>query len=484
LLAGVAHAHAQGIIHRDLKPENFILGDTAGLADHVRILDFGLAKLRDGPAMTSGLAIGTPSYMSPEQTGAPGEIDGRTDIYAIGVVLFEMLAGRKPFVSDKVAEILLMHRDAPPPSLRQVVPGGEISRELEAVVHRALAKTPEARFQNAAEFAQTLDRVPEAAAARAGGAFPATVRNDAQAPVRAAALAAEGDRTIADPSPSHLLIDAADLVPDLPPEARAGSPVAAKTGDVIKASPGALGLSRGRWLGLGAVAVVALGLVAVGLWRRPRPPRPASPQAAATATTGSVAGRAAKSSARSEVNPGAGDKTAAATKAAGVSTEAAAPSSPPSTADRLANARELTAAGEWEQAMVVLQKARRENADSGEAAYELANLALEHKRWWEGAQAARAAGERDARYKSDARLVKSLIRSLASDKGYEKTEDVLHGFGAGATPFLKDAAAHDKSRTIRQRAAELLRSRDGGRTFSRPASVARKPTPSRSFFSR
>jgi len=103
LLAGVAHAHAQGIIHRDLKPDNLILADADGLPDHVRILDFGLAKLRDGPAMTSGLAIGTPSYMSPEQTGAPGEIDGRTDIYAIGVVLHEMLAGKKPFVSDKVA---------------------------------------------------------------------------------------------------------------------------------------------------------------------------------------------------------------------------------------------------------------------------------------------------------------------------------------------------------------------------------------------
>src|SRR3954465_275546 len=102
LLAGVAHAHAQKIIHRDLKPDNLILSDTDGLPDHVRILDFGLAKLRDGPAMTSGLAIGTPSYMSPEQTGAPGEIDGRTDIYAMGVVLHEMLAGEKPFVAEKI----------------------------------------------------------------------------------------------------------------------------------------------------------------------------------------------------------------------------------------------------------------------------------------------------------------------------------------------------------------------------------------------
>ena len=127
MLAGLSHAHQQGIIHRDLKPENLILSETTGLSDHVRILDFGLAKLRDGPIMTAGLAIGTPSYMSPEQTGTPGEIDHRTDIYAVGIVLFEMLAGRKPFVSDKVAEVLFMHRDTPPPSLREVVPEAGIS---------------------------------------------------------------------------------------------------------------------------------------------------------------------------------------------------------------------------------------------------------------------------------------------------------------------------------------------------------------------
>src|SRR5437868_13083856 len=72
LLAGLGHAHAQGIIHRDLKPENLILTEEPGMDEHLRILDFGLAKLRDGPAMTAGMAVGTPSYMSPEQSGAAG----------------------------------------------------------------------------------------------------------------------------------------------------------------------------------------------------------------------------------------------------------------------------------------------------------------------------------------------------------------------------------------------------------------------------
>ena len=72
-------------MHRDLKPENLILSEEAGLEEHLRILDFGLAKLRDGPAMTAGMAVGTPSYMSPEQSGAEGAIDARTDLYTVGV---------------------------------------------------------------------------------------------------------------------------------------------------------------------------------------------------------------------------------------------------------------------------------------------------------------------------------------------------------------------------------------------------------------
>src|SRR4051794_26126147 len=150
LLAGMAHAHAQGIVHRDLKPENLILTDEAGLDDHLRILDFGLAKLRDGPAMTAGMAVGTPSYMSPEQTGADGAIDARTDLYAVGVVLFELLAGRKPFQSENVGELLLMHREQPPPLLRAAAPDAGLSQAIEDVVSKALSKFADDRYQTAA----------------------------------------------------------------------------------------------------------------------------------------------------------------------------------------------------------------------------------------------------------------------------------------------------------------------------------------------
>jgi hypothetical protein len=114
---------------------------------------------------------------------------------------------------------------------------------------------------------------------------------------------------------------------------------------------------------------------------------------------------------------------------------------------------------------------------------------LEHKRWIVGAEAARAAGQRDNQLRSDERLVKNLIRGLGSDGGYERTEDVLHGFGAAAVPLLKDAAAHDKNPLVRQRADEILRGRGNARAarsaFSRPApATAHKSSSSRPLFSR
>ena len=101
MLSALGHAHAQGIIHRDIKPENIVLEATPGLTDHVRILDFGLAKLMGSDSgLTVGMAIGTPNYMAPEQT-REGTVDFRADLYAVGIVLFEMLTGKKPFDSHR-----------------------------------------------------------------------------------------------------------------------------------------------------------------------------------------------------------------------------------------------------------------------------------------------------------------------------------------------------------------------------------------------
>ncbi|HVT06972.1 MAG TPA: serine/threonine-protein kinase, partial [Polyangia bacterium] len=173
LLSGLAHAHAQGIVHRDLKPENLILTAEDGLQDHLRILDFGLAKLRDGPAMTAGLAVGTPSYMSPEQSGGAGTVDARSDLYSVAVLLFEILAGRKPFQSENVGELIFMHRERPPPRLREVVPEAGYSAALEAVLDKALAKMPEDRYGSASELAAALASTPEGQGRSPGARKPA-----------------------------------------------------------------------------------------------------------------------------------------------------------------------------------------------------------------------------------------------------------------------------------------------------------------------
>jgi serine/threonine-protein kinase len=189
ILSGLAHAHSHGITHRDIKPDNIMVEAAGSFGDQVRILDFGLAKLREGTsALTTGFVVGTPSYMAPEQTLAL-PVDERTDIYACGVVLFEMLTGEKPFQADEAVEVLIMHRETPPPRLAEKAPDLRFSDELEAAVRQAMAKDPGHRFASAAAFATALEHVPEAAA-RLSGAL-AAVTPSTPAPVLASAPASQ-----------------------------------------------------------------------------------------------------------------------------------------------------------------------------------------------------------------------------------------------------------------------------------------------------
>jgi len=161
VLSGLAHAHELGIIHRDIKPANIVLSQKAGLGDHVKILDFGLARFdNQTSSLTTGIVVGTPSYMAPEQIRGV-VIDQRTDLYACGVLLFELLTGHKPFVSesDDPIEVCSLHLKEPPPALHDKQPGIEFG-PLEAIVARALAKQPEDRYASAVEFATALDVIP------------------------------------------------------------------------------------------------------------------------------------------------------------------------------------------------------------------------------------------------------------------------------------------------------------------------------------
>ncbi len=163
VLSGLAHAHELGIVHRDIKPANLMVGHKTGIGDQVKILDFGLARSLDPDAkrLTGGMVLGTPSYMAPEQCRG-GTIDGRTDLYAVGILLFELLTGRKPFESpaDDPVEVVGMHLHRVPPLLRDIVPDVEWGA-LEGVVARALAKKPEDRYPTAAELAAALGAAVE-----------------------------------------------------------------------------------------------------------------------------------------------------------------------------------------------------------------------------------------------------------------------------------------------------------------------------------
>jgi eukaryotic-like serine/threonine-protein kinase len=157
VLAGLGAAHAAGIVHRDVKPGNILLGPDGA----VKLADFGIAKrLGDLSADLTGAGqfIGTPKYLSPEQV-AGDPVTAATDLYAVGVVLFEMLAGRPPFDGDTAIATAIAHRDAPIPDLRRI--RADVPGHVAAAVTRAMAKDPADRFESAEQMAATLRGLPE-----------------------------------------------------------------------------------------------------------------------------------------------------------------------------------------------------------------------------------------------------------------------------------------------------------------------------------
>jgi len=158
LLAGLAHAHARGVLHRDVKPENVMLVAREGHAPRAVLIDFGLAALCDEAGLTgTGMCLGSPSYVAPERlAGQP--YDARCDLYAVGVILYEMIAGVRPFVGASPEEVMRNALQRPPRPLR--AHRRDVSPALDAVIRRALAKDPARRFADAEEMLAALDDVP------------------------------------------------------------------------------------------------------------------------------------------------------------------------------------------------------------------------------------------------------------------------------------------------------------------------------------
>ncbi len=155
VLSGLSHAHEHGIIHRDIKPANIVLSQKSGVGDHIKILDFGLARIsQDSTNLTGGMVLGTPNYMAPEQIRG-ADIDARVDLYACGVMLFELLTGSKPFHADDPVAMCMQHINVAPPRLADKAPGRSFG-PLEDVVAKALAKDPALRFSSAEAFSLAL----------------------------------------------------------------------------------------------------------------------------------------------------------------------------------------------------------------------------------------------------------------------------------------------------------------------------------------
>jgi serine/threonine protein kinase len=161
-LAALAEAHNENIIHRDLKPENIILEPARSGGDFVKVVDFGLAKMRaetQAPGITSpGIVCGTPEYMSPEQArGDP--LDARSDLYSVGIILYQLLTGRLPFEADSPTQVVLAHLTQIPKDPRDVAPDRRIPKPLVDVALRCLEKEPVDRYQDADELSAELARV-------------------------------------------------------------------------------------------------------------------------------------------------------------------------------------------------------------------------------------------------------------------------------------------------------------------------------------
>ena len=197
--AAVAAAHEAGIIHRDVKPSNILVTKSPDAPAMVKVLDFGIAKLiadtledEDASALTlPGTPIGTPRYMSPEQhEGRP--ITPATDVYSLGIILYEMLTGMAPFTGTSVVEIAVKHANDAPRAPREIM--GSIPEDVERVVLHALEKKPEDRPANAAEFRQELLETVE----RLGLEHQAITSAPDIAALRGAGLASPSGRLVVD----------------------------------------------------------------------------------------------------------------------------------------------------------------------------------------------------------------------------------------------------------------------------------------------
>jgi eukaryotic-like serine/threonine-protein kinase len=251
----LSEAHALGIVHRDIKLQNLFLTHKANGQPSVKVLDFGLSKLRDArtPKLTAtGAILGSPHYMSPEQLGDPRRVDPRSDLWALGVVLHRLLADTPPFAGRNMAEICSSIIDAEPQPLSEL--RDDVPPELEALVLRCLTKDPARRFQTADELSAALEPFSRATTEAAPESTPPRARAET------VPMATSGDRP-EDSRPESVTVLRPPVrpgTPPAPPDTLSGS---SHRTDAPRRSQEA----RVRWAIVATAALVSAGAVAVGI---------------------------------------------------------------------------------------------------------------------------------------------------------------------------------------------------------------------------
>ena len=443
ILAGLAHAHDEGVIHRDVKPGNVMVSDATGVGDHVRIFDFGLAKLHDPgvePDQSMATVIGTPAYMAPEQTRAE-PIDGRADLYAVGILLFELLTGDKPFVGDDAIAVIRMQREVPPPLLRARAP--ELSQELEQVVAKALEKDPPQRHQSAAEFAAALDTAPEA---HLRGSLPreelVSRPLEAQVSTRARRRALLGLVLVA-------LVGAFVFLSTRPqPRAVVSRPTAsvggARPAEIAPAPPA-------------AATPRTLPSIAAG----PEAEREALP---ATAEQAEIA--PAPEPLHSDDDELSDAELAAADQALDLTREVEAQPVAASSPDvrSISEVHALIDGGHLDAAIFGLKRLRKQSPNNPYMPYLLGDLYFERGWWSDGLAKYREAIRLSDGYRKRSTIHQNAIQALGSSPTYAKARALLmRDLGRAALPALDQAAADGSSALIQKRArsiaAQLRRAR-------------------------
>jgi serine/threonine-protein kinase len=482
VLSGLAHAHELGIVHRDIKPANIMISEKAGLGQQVRILDFGLARAIEGSTkLTTGIVVGTPNYMAPEQCKG-SDVDARTDLYACGVMLFEMLTGRKPFIADDPIQVVRKHLMEKPPTLASVDPNSDFG-EFEAVVARALAKSPSDRFASAVEMAQAIDAAAQKATKMSAAALFARAVPEG-APVASQQATMSGWNVPVEAQASIPLTDSAILPdsavmpaqtstaeagawpplpqagPHVPPPSFATGPAAqvpsATTGpaaQVPSATTGPTSVAASTGAPDRAMTVPPTRPSAGGRADQPLP---------VTKKQMMIAGAGLVAIVVIVALVAGGSSPPAESHKPGVGSAPAKVDEQPHSGlgQVVARANALIAAEDYDEAVAVLRRARKANPDSAELAF-LSGKANFGRLWWsDGIADFREAIQLDSSYRENPELLKTVL------KGFITTPDVderIVGFmreiGPPLRSYLEETAEKHPKKSIRARARAELNAR-------------------------